>query len=77
MIFFNHLWNGYLRPTFYLTGGSENAKFCDFSPEIKSTQFRGIITEARDENPVSELSMTKDSEIDAQNGSTVVTVRTI
>ena len=55
----------------------KNAKFCDFSPEIKSTQLRGIITEARDENPVGELSMTKDSEIDAQNGSTVVTVRTI
>jgi hypothetical protein len=53
---------------------SENVKFCDFSPEIKSTQFRGTITEAHDENPVSEPSMTKDPKKSTQKGSTVAAV---
>jgi len=34
-------------------------RFCDFSSEIMSTQFRGIIAEAYDENPVDKPSMTK------------------
>jgi len=45
------------------------ARFCDFSPEIMSTQFRGIIAEARDENPVDEPSMTKVSKKSTQTGS--------
>jgi len=45
------------------------ARFCDFSPEIMSTQFRRIIAEARDENPVDEPSMTKVSKKSAQTGS--------
>ena len=44
----------------YVTG-SENAKFCEFSPEICSAQFRRIIIGAQDENLVGEPSMTKES----------------
>jgi len=45
------------------------ARFCDFSPEIMSTQFRRIIAEARDENLVDEPLMTKVSKKSAQTGS--------
>ena len=51
----------------YVTG-SENAKFCEFSPEIYSTQFRKITIGAQDENPVGEPSMTKESKKSTQNG---------
>ena len=44
-------------------------RFCDFSPEIMSTWLRGIIAEARNENPVNEPSMTKVSKKSAQTGS--------
>jgi len=44
-------------------------RFCDFSPEIMSTQFRRIIAEACDENLVDEPSMTKVSKKSAQTGS--------
>ena len=44
-------------------------RFCDFSPEIMFTQFRRIIAEARNENPVNEPSMTKVSKKSAQTGS--------
>jgi len=44
-------------------------RFCNFSPEIMSTQFRRIIAEARDENPVNKPSMTKVSKKSAQTGS--------
>ena len=44
-------------------------RFCDFSPEIMSTRFRGIIAEACDENPVDEPSMTKVSKKGTQTGS--------
>jgi len=44
-------------------------RFCDFSSEIMSTWFRGIIVEACDENPVDEPSMTKVSKKSAQTGS--------
>jgi len=44
-------------------------RFCDFSPEIMSTWFRGIIAKARDENPVNKPSMTKVSKKSAQTGS--------
>ena len=45
------------------------ARFCDFSPEIMSTQFRRIIAEAHDENLVDEPSMTKVSKKSTQTGS--------
>jgi len=44
-------------------------RFCDFSPEIMSTQFRKIIAEAHNENLVDEPSMTKVSKKSAQTGS--------
>jgi len=43
-------------------------RFCDFSPEIMSTQFRGIIAEARNENPVNKPLMTKVSKKSTQTG---------
>ena len=45
------------------------ARFCNFSPEIMFTWFRGIIAEARDENPVNEPLMTKVSKKSTQTGS--------
>jgi len=44
-------------------------RFCDFSPEIMCTWFRGIIAEAHDENPVDEPLMTKVSQKSTQTGS--------
>ena len=60
----------------YVTG-SENAKICEFSPEISSAQFRRIIIGAQDENPVGEPSMTKESKKSALKQSTEVTACTI
>jgi len=45
------------------------ARFCNFSPEIMSTWFRGIIAEACNENLVDKPSMTKVSKKSAQTGS--------
>jgi len=49
--------------------------FCKFSPEIMSTQFRGIITEAHNKNLVDKPLMTKVSKKSIQKRVTVATVR--